>query len=89
MSEIDNDTRLAVIREICNREGHGELVEVGSLDDLPHNVLWCRRGCGATFYKPAGGASLESFLQYLRVRGVTGTAYFFDRGLIGVHEERS
>jgi hypothetical protein len=74
MTEIDNETRLAVIREICNREGHGELIERTSFDELAagFRAYICQRGCGVAVYELERALTVEELLRALSGKGTTG-----------------
>ena len=64
MSEITDAQRLAVIREICREEGHGDLVEVTTWAD-PHRIYICNRGCDLTIYKLREGRTLRQLAEQL------------------------
>lgn len=53
--EITADIRQRVAREICAREGHGDLTTITSYGDLPFDRRMCGRGCGAEIYEEYRG----------------------------------
>lgn len=74
MTEIDNETRLQVIREICNREGHGTLHECTRFDQFAKGfrAYICQRGCGIAVYELQRALTAQELEKALGRDGVTG-----------------
>lgn len=81
MTDAEQDTRLSVIREICRKEGHGELVDCTRFEDQGQFVRYiCQRGCGIDICHLLRPMTLEELISYA---DRTGGAVFL-RGSIEV-----
>lgn len=65
--------KLQVIREICNREGHGELVECTTNLDYPARREYiCQRGCGTQIFELKRAMTRAELDEFLERRKLTG-----------------
>lgn len=57
--------RLALLRDICGREGHGELLEATSINDLgkSQRVYICQRGCQSLIYQFRQGKTASELAE--------------------------
>jgi len=65
------EMRLAVVREICNREGHGELIEVTMFGERIKRSV-CQRGCGITVLRLEQAETWDELTEYLERRKLSG-----------------
>lgn len=69
----DQDIRLAIIREICDKEGHGDLVDMTTIKDYPIRAeLMCQRGCCTYILQLKEAMTIEAIQTLLERRGQTG-----------------
>lgn len=81
----EEDMRLAIIREICDREGHGDLVDLTTVKDYPARAeLLCQRGCCTYILELKEAMTIEAIQALLERRGKTGTVKL--RGTIEVRK---
>lgn len=70
---MSEDIRLATIREICDKEGHGHLIEITTFADLPNRRHICNRGCGTNIIEFDKAMTLGELAAMLQRTGATGT----------------
>lgn len=83
MTDMDQDTRLSVIREICRKEGHGELIEHTRFEDqgMVRRFI-CQRGCGIAVFELVQSMTVDEMNSWLVRVKLTGTVRL--RGTIEV-----
>jgi hypothetical protein len=72
-AKSEADIALKTIREICRREGHGQIVDISTVEDFPfRRISMCRRGCGTRFLDISSGEgwTLPQLMQALESRGM-------------------
>lgn len=86
---IDNQARVEVIREICNREGHGDLLDTTTIQDYKaRRDLLCQRGCGIRIFELERAMTLDELQEFLTRRKLTGTVRLRGRVEITPEDER-
>ncbi|WP_020525856.1 hypothetical protein [Catelliglobosispora koreensis] len=74
---IDHTQRLALLQDICAREGHGELDEVTTFRTVGlYSEYLCRRGCGTKIIRLDRGMSLPEIEELFEHKRGKGTLYF-------------
>jgi hypothetical protein len=68
---IDHDARLAILRDICNQEGHGQLDEWTTLGEVNRRYS-CRRGCGIAIFELRRSMTPAELAEWLARRGYEG-----------------
>lgn len=79
------DMRLEVIREICRKEGHGELIEYTRFEDAGMvRRFICQRGCGIAVFELVRSMTVDEMNDWLARGKLTGTVRL--RGRIEVEQ---
>lgn len=74
MTDIDQDTRLSIIREICRKEGHGELIEHTRFEDMGLvRRFICQRGCGIAVFELVQAMTVDELAAWLARGKLAGT----------------
>lgn len=67
---MSDDIRLDTIREICRREGHGQLIDITTLGDYGRRAEYlCNRGCGVTILRLKEAHDIDEVCRRLGTEG--------------------